>query len=166
MATNIYLTTLQLAFDLVTSIPIAWFEFSQRSGCPGPGANMEELAEMSEAGESSDIASILRFVKIIKPLRLLRLLRMLKLFNHKAFKAMKDSMVRVPKNSPANSLKEGCNTQKRPTNARAPRPSSPTPSVSPTSASWFSSPATSPAASTGSSSVSRARPQRSTIFCR
>ena len=100
MATNIFFTTLQLAFDLVTSIPIAWFEFSQRVGCPGPGSNLEELAEMSEAGESSDIASILRFVKIIKPLRLLRLLRMLKLFNHKAFKAMKDSMVCIPQKQP------------------------------------------------------------------
>ena len=38
----------------------------------------------------------LRFVKIIKPLRLLRLLRMLKLLNHKAFKAMKDSMAIEP----------------------------------------------------------------------
>ena len=55
-----YLRSGQLAFDLVTSIPIAWFEYSQRVGCPPPGSNLTDLD--IEAAESSggDIASILR----------------------------------------------------------------------------------------------------------
>ena len=81
-----------LGFDALTSIPIAWFEFSQRRDCPPPGVLEQLEAAGEEVNESSDIQKILRMVKIIKPLRLLRLLRMLKLLNHKALKNLRDSI--------------------------------------------------------------------------
>ena len=48
----------QLAFDLLTSIPIAWFEYSQRTACPAPGADIRDLEGVESSG--GDIASILR----------------------------------------------------------------------------------------------------------
>jgi hypothetical protein len=82
-----YLGSGQLAFDLFTSIPIAWIEYLQRLQWCTIEKNLED---------SKPDTSMLRMVKLIKPLRLLRLLRMLKMFNHKMFKALKDSMAVEP----------------------------------------------------------------------
>jgi hypothetical protein len=82
-----YLGSGQLGFDLFTSIPVAWIEYLQRLQWCTLEKNLED---------SKPDTSMLRMVKLIKPLRLLRLLRMLKMFNHKLFKALKDSMAVEP----------------------------------------------------------------------
>jgi hypothetical protein len=66
----------QLAFDLITSVPVVWIEYTQRL----------LYCRVDLNSDSSDV-SILRLVKLIKPLRLLRLLRMLKVFDAKGLKA-------------------------------------------------------------------------------
>ncbi len=82
-----YVMSGQFFFDCLTSIPIAWFEQTQRLAmCPSSG-DVDISAQPPDSSESS-LTSVLRFVKVIKPLRLLRLLRILKLLNHKAFKVI------------------------------------------------------------------------------
>ena len=95
-----YVWSGQLAFDCLTSIPIGWIEYSQRSTlCVGHSFKNPQMdayyvqpthEPKTEAYDDGDTAGVLMLVKIIKPLRLLRLVRLLKLLNHKALKALNE----------------------------------------------------------------------------